>query len=211
MQHHLFFRHVFLSNLLLPAATRKIPVYQMYSVGGRRSSLDKISLSATGCAKTCFFSDQLDKSTRFRICRCRNDTRAYEKPVLINCFVNYRCIHNDYHGSQTSCSPIWYLCAFLECNRFHSPAAPFVPWCTICAFSTPRPLLTLYCYTWKASSFTCVLALTQTLHVFSCFQVRIMYHDSTIGNAVNIVLVRIMFLAEEEVSKYAISLRSKIL
>ena len=32
-----------------------------------------------------------------------------------------------------------------------------------------------------------------------------MYHDSTIGNAVNIVLVRIMFLAEEEVSKYAIS------
>ena len=38
-----------------------------------------------------------------------------------------------------------------------------------------------------------------------------MYHDSTIGNAVNIVLVRIMFLAEEEVSKYAISLRNKIL
>ena len=28
-----------------------------------------------------------------------------------------------------------------------------------------------------------------------------MYHDSTIGNAINIVLVRIMFLEEEEVSR----------
>jgi len=32
-----------------------------------------------------------------------------------------------------------------------------------------------------------------------CWQVSTMYHDATIGNAINIVLVRIIFLEQEEV------------
>jgi len=43
--------------------------------------------------------------------------------------------------------------------------------------------------------------LPPAINEFASFQVRIMYHDSTIGNAINIVLVRIMFLEEEEVSR----------
>ena len=46
-----------------------------------------------------------------------------------------------------------------------------------------------------------LMCLPPTINEFASFQVRIMYHDSTIGNAINIVLVRIMFLEEEEVSR----------
>jgi len=39
----------------------------------------------------------------------------------------------------------------------------------------------------------------QNVNVMPAMQVATMYHDATIGNAVNIVLVRVIYLEQDEV------------